>query len=43
MAQSYVGKPPASKGIGGVIRRFVVSPFKSDIPERQRRASAQFD
>jgi hypothetical protein len=27
MPQSYVGKPPISKGIGSIIQRFVVSPF----------------
>jgi hypothetical protein len=43
MAQSYVGKCPVSKGIGTVIRRFVVPPFTPDFPNRQRRASAQFD
>jgi hypothetical protein len=32
MAQSYVGKPPPSKGIGGVIRRFMVSPFTPMFP-----------
>jgi hypothetical protein len=26
-AQLYVGKPPISKGIGRIIRRFVVLPF----------------
>jgi hypothetical protein len=32
MAQSYVGKPPISKRIGSIIRRFVVSPVTSDVP-----------
>jgi hypothetical protein len=32
MAQSYVGKPLASKGIGGIIRRFVVSRFTPMFP-----------
>jgi hypothetical protein len=43
MAQSYVSKPLASKGIGRVIRRFVVSPFNRCSREHQLRASAQFD
>jgi hypothetical protein len=40
MAQSYVGKCSVSKGIRTVIRKFVVSPFTPDVPERQRPASA---
>jgi ribosomal protein L37AE/L43A len=43
MAQSYVGKPPISKRIGSTIRRFGVSPETSDVSERQRGASSQFD
>jgi len=43
MAQSYVGKPPISKGIGGIIRRFVLAPVVQDVPEPQRRAFLKLD
>jgi hypothetical protein len=33
MAQSYVGKCPVSKGIGTVIRKFVVLPFTPAAPD----------
>jgi hypothetical protein len=40
MAQSYLGKPAISKGIGGAIRKFVAFAFSAHLPGRQRRACA---
>jgi PAB1-binding protein PBP1 len=40
MAQSYVGKPAISKGIGRAIRKFVAFGFSADFPGRQRGACA---
>jgi hypothetical protein len=38
MAQSYVGKPAISKGIGRAIRKFVAFAFSAHVPGHQRRA-----
>jgi hypothetical protein len=43
ITQSYVGKSPISKGIGSIIRRFVLSPVMQDVPEPQRRAFSKLD
>jgi hypothetical protein len=40
MAQSYVGKPAISKGIGRAIRKFVAFAFSAHFLARQRRACA---
>jgi hypothetical protein len=40
MAQSYVGKPVLSKGIGGAIRKFVVFAFRGRISARPRGVPA---
>jgi hypothetical protein len=36
MAQSYVGKPAISKGIGRAIRKFVAFAFSAHVLRRQR-------
>jgi hypothetical protein len=43
MAQSYVGKRPISKGIGRVIRRFVIVAFALHASGRRPQVSAQRD
>ena len=43
MAQSYVGKRPISKGIGTVIRRFVIAAFKRRVSGRRPQAAARRD
>jgi hypothetical protein len=43
MAQSYVGKPPISKGIGRGIRRFVIVAFALHASGCQPQASARRD
>jgi hypothetical protein len=40
MAQSYVGKPAISKGIGRAIRKFVAFAFSAYVLGHQRRACA---
>jgi hypothetical protein len=40
MAQSYVGKPPISKGIGRGIRRFVIVAFALHASGCQPQAAA---
>ena len=40
MAQSYVGKPAISKGIGRAIRKFVAFAFSAHVLGQRRRACA---